>query len=97
MLMEFFQGFSITKTKEDQVVEEELTEFGGGECSSDAEGRSYSSRVLSKSMQSSDERNIKKGSIIGWAFIPCVKCNLSECIILYLENVMVKIFDNHRN
>ncbi|RVW13684.1 Receptor-like protein 12 [Vitis vinifera] len=34
MLMEFFQGFS----KEEQVVEEELTEFGGGECSRGAEG-----------------------------------------------------------
>ena len=38
MLIEFFQGFSITKTKEERVVEEELTEFGGGECSSGAEG-----------------------------------------------------------
>ncbi|RVW13687.1 Receptor like protein 42 [Vitis vinifera] len=34
MLIEFFQGFS----KEEQVVEEELTEFGGGECSRGAEG-----------------------------------------------------------
>ena len=34
MLMEFFQGYS----KEEQVVEEELTEFGGGECSRGAEG-----------------------------------------------------------
>ena len=39
---------------------------------------------------------IKRGHIIGWA-CPCVKCNsglllinLIECIILYLDNVMVK-------
>ncbi|RVW23320.1 Receptor-like protein 12 [Vitis vinifera] len=46
VLIEFFQGFSITKTKE-QVVEEELTEFGGGECSSGAEGFSYQSESIS--------------------------------------------------
>ena len=40
---------------------------------------------------------LKRGHIIGWAFSPCVKCNsglllinLIECIILYLDNVMVK-------
>ncbi|RVW84018.1 Receptor-like protein 12 [Vitis vinifera] len=38
MLMEFFQGFSIRKTKEEKVVEDEVTEFGGGECSTDEEG-----------------------------------------------------------
>ncbi|RVW13678.1 LRR receptor-like serine/threonine-protein kinase GSO1 [Vitis vinifera] len=41
MLMEFFQGFSIRKTKEEKVVEEEVTEFGGGECSTDEEGRDH--------------------------------------------------------
>ena len=36
MLIEFFfQGFSITKTKQEQLVEEDLTELEGGECSND--------------------------------------------------------------
>ncbi|RVW23319.1 Receptor like protein 42 [Vitis vinifera] len=41
MLMEFFQGFSVGETKEEQVVEEELKEFSGVECSSGEEGCGY--------------------------------------------------------
>ena len=52
MLIEFFQGFSVGKTKEEQVVEEELTEFGGKEYSSGVKGFSYLSRVLFPLMQS---------------------------------------------